>query len=108
MLEIKEVNNCKVGSIAGTDRLNATIAPEIKQDLTNLLKVKGSHVVLDLKNIKFIDSTGIGTLISALKTSRENNCSFKICSVQKEVMSLLCLMKLDQVFDILPDMECCN
>nr|WP_319398479.1 STAS domain-containing protein [uncultured Carboxylicivirga sp.] len=99
MLEVKELNGHLIASIAETDRLNATVASEVKSELTEQL-TGNSNLVINLSNIKFIDSTGIGVLISALKTAREHNGSFKLCEIQKDVMSLLTLMKLDKVFDI--------
>jgi len=100
MLELKEDPKGKItGIIQDTNRLTATIAPEIKSPLTDALKKKGVSLTLDLNNIKFIDSTGIGVLISALKTARQHNSNFVLCSVQDDVMSLLKLMKLDQIFD---------
>lgn len=99
MLELKEQNGHVIASFEDTDRLNATVAPEVKNELNNQLK-GNTNLVINLSNIKFIDSTGIGVLISALKTARQNNGSFKLCAVQQDVMSLLCLMKLDKVFDI--------
>ncbi|MCU4164927.1 STAS domain-containing protein [Carboxylicivirga caseinilyticus] len=100
MLEVKELNGYQIASLADTDRLTATIATEIKSELTNQLD-GNTNLVINLSNIKFIDSTGIGVLISALKTARQNNGSFKLCEIQKDVMSLLTLMKLDKVFDII-------
>jgi len=104
MLELREENKGRItGIIQDTNRLTATIAPEIKGDLTDALKAKGVSLVLNLQNIKFIDSTGIGVLISALKTARQNNSNFVLCSVQDDVMNLLKLMKLDQIFDFSSD-----
>ncbi|HLW07019.1 MAG TPA: STAS domain-containing protein [Marinilabiliaceae bacterium] len=99
MLRTKTIENKIVGVIENTDRLNATIAQDIKEELTDALIEGGYNLTLDLSNIRFIDSTGIGVLISALKTSRQNEGSFILKSVQKDVMSLLTLMKLDKVFD---------
>lgn len=99
MLRTEIIKNKHIGVLENTDRLNATIAQEIKEQLTDALILGEYNLTLDLSNIRFIDSTGIGVLISALKTSRQNEGSFKLKSVQKDVMSLLALMKLDKVFD---------
>ncbi len=99
MLKTEIVDNKLVGVLENTDRINATIAQEIKKELTNALVEGDYNLILDLSNIRFIDSTGIGVLISALKTSRQNEGVFLLKSVQKDVMSLLTLMKLDKVFD---------
>ncbi|TCO09095.1 STAS domain-containing protein [Natronoflexus pectinivorans] len=99
MLKTETKNNIQVGKLEGTDRLNAPIAPVVKDELIEHLSKNNYKIVLDLENIRFIDSTGIGVLISILKSTRENNGSFILQNVNKDVMSLLSLMKLDKVFD---------
>ncbi|MGQ1947979.1 STAS domain-containing protein [Geofilum sp. OHC36d9] len=99
MLKLETKGNVTEGILEGTNRLNATIAQEVKISLNNALKQSEFQLILNLKNILFIDSTGIGVLISALKTSRQNNGTFILKAVNKDVMSLLTLMKLDKVFD---------
>lgn len=99
MLKLEKKEDKTVGVLENTDRINATIAQEIKEAITNALVDGDYNLTLDLSNIRFIDSTGIGVLISALKTSRQNDGSFVLKSVQKDVMGLLTLMKLDKVFD---------
>lgn len=99
MLKTETKNNLQVGMLEGTDRLNASVAPLVKDELTDELVKNNYRLVLNLENIRFIDSTGIGVLISALKTARQNNGSFLLQNVNKDVMGLLTLMKLDKVFD---------
>ena len=99
MLRLDFKNNMQIGTLEGTDRLNAPVAPVVKDELNELLLKNQFNLVLNLENIRFIDSTGIGVLISALKTARQNNGSFVLSNVNKEVMGLLSLMKLDKVFD---------
>ncbi|WP_430809622.1 MULTISPECIES: STAS domain-containing protein [unclassified Carboxylicivirga] len=105
MLQVKEKNGVMYGSLADTDRLTATIAQEVKEALTQAISGDGAKMVLNLSNINFIDSSGIGTLISALKTARQNNGSFQLCCIKPDVLSLLKLMKLDNVFDIFESEE---
>ena len=100
MLQVKEHDWLVLRLLADTNRLNAAVASDVKADLTAALSASGTKFVLNLSNISFIDSTGIGTLISALKTARQNNGSFHLCCIKPEVMSLLKLMKLDKIFDI--------
>lgn len=99
MLRLDFKNNMQIGTLEGTDRLNAPVAPVVKDELNELLIKNQFNLVLNLEHIRFIDSTGIGVLISALKTARQNNGSFMLSNVNKEVMGLLSLMKLDKVFD---------
>ena len=103
MVETKINKGFVVASIKGSDRLNAAVADDVKKELTEIISKDSSKIMLNLSNIKFIDSTGIGVLISGLKTARQNNNTFTLCGIQKDVMSLLTLMKLDKVFDICGD-----
>ncbi|WP_430816044.1 STAS domain-containing protein [Carboxylicivirga sp. RSCT41] len=105
MLHVKEQDGVMYGTLAETNRLNATVAAEVKADLTAALSTEGTKMILNLSNISFIDSTGIGTLISALKTARQNGGTFQLCGIKAEVLSLLKLMKLDKVFDIFDSEE---
>lgn len=98
-LKVTRQNDMLIGTLEDTDRLNATIGPEVKAQLNSNLNKPEVNFILNLQKIKFIDSTGIGVLISALKTARQNNGNFYLSNVNKEVMDLLSLMKLDKVFD---------
>ncbi|MBN2743453.1 anti-sigma B factor antagonist [Breznakibacter xylanolyticus] len=105
MITITQRNGISIGAIHETDRLNAANAHLVKQQLNERLTNSGSHLLLNLSNIRFIDSTGIGALISALKTARQHEATFQLCNIQKDVASLLTLMKLDKVFDIFANEE---
>ncbi len=106
MIETKKVDNKLIVQIKESDRLNATVAEVVKASLTDILSKSGVNAILNLSNVKFIDSTGIGVLLSALKTARQNDNKFALCGIQKDVMSLLSLMKLDKVFDFATESEC--
>lgn len=108
MFELKEETKGKIiAFISDTNRFTASNAPDVKEPLTEALKTDGVQLTLNLKNIKFIDSTGIGVLISALKAAKQNNSAFRLCAIQDDVLSLLKLMKLDQIFDISVSEEDC-
>ena len=103
MVETRLNDGFVIAGIKGSDRLTAAVADDVKSDLTSIVSESNGKVILDLSNIKFIDSTGIGVLISALKTARQSDTSFALCRIQKDVMGLLSLMKLDKIFEICKD-----
>ncbi len=100
MIEFTQAGDITIASIVDTNRINTVNAASIKKELSEKIGTPKSHLTIDLANIKFIDSTGIGVLLSALKNSRENQGSFAIKNVNPEVMKLLVLMKLDKIIDI--------
>ncbi|SMO42539.1 anti-sigma B factor antagonist [Saccharicrinis carchari] len=103
MIETRMNNGIVVAGIKDSDRLTAAVADDVKRVLTKIISESNSKVVLNLSNIQFIDSSGFGVLISALKTARQKDVPFVLCCIHKDVMSLLTLMKLDKVFEICED-----
>ena len=103
MLDVKIINNVKVASFNETNRLNLPIVNDVKKELNELLKQKNSKVILNLNGVKFIDSTGFGVLISALKTAKNNNSYFALSNINKDVYELVKLMQLQNIFNIYDD-----
>lgn len=100
MVEVIENDGFVVVKVSETDRVTVANVSELKTVLTTNLKKGLSKVVLDLSNVKFMDSTGISVLISSLKASRESGSKFVISKIQTDVFKLFELMKLDKIFDI--------
>lgn len=57
------------------------------------------HVVIDLKGVDWMNSTGLGILIAALTTMRDNKGELKLACVTEKIQSLLTITKLITVFD---------
>lgn len=100
MIEFTHAEGQTIATIVDTNRINTLNAATIKKGLSERMTSQGTRLVMDLTNVKFIDSTGISVLLSALKISRENQGSFVLKNINPEVMKLLILMKLDKILDI--------
>ena len=75
---------------------------------TNLQKVitTGSpQVVLDLKNVPFIDSAGLGTLVFASGFAETHNGALRLCQVTERVAALLKLTRTDTILHVDADVE---
>jgi anti-sigma B factor antagonist len=60
---------------------------------------------MDLKNVDFIDSSGLSVLVSALKTMRLKNGYLALLNLSSEVKTLVELTRLHQIFDIFEEEE---
>jgi anti-sigma B factor antagonist len=70
------------------------------RDLLHKLVDEGKNkVVVDLKNVKFINSAGLGTLISGLTTMRNAGGDLKIANPTEKIESLLMITRLIKVFE---------
>ena len=61
--------------------------------------------VIDFKGVDFMDSSGLGLVISALKSCRERNGKFSVCKLKEEILMIFHLCKLDQVLTIHDDLD---
>lgn len=79
---------------------------EFKEEIRNILdNHKNTYFILDLSHIKFIDSSGLGSLIHLLKYSTFNKNKILLAALTKRVNSLFKLMRLNKVFDIFDSIE---
>jgi anti-sigma B factor antagonist len=86
----------------GSDSLDCANAAHVRT--TALAKVNGTQdVVVDMSWIDFVDSAGVGVLVSVFKAARAGGKTVKFVASAPGVVSVLALIKLDQIFDIHPD-----
>jgi anti-sigma B factor antagonist len=107
MLETRNINDVIVVSLKGTNRLNALITEPVKENLLEFFNKPNVNLVFDCKGITFIDSSGFGVFLSAMKAANNNYGQFKICNVDSEVMELFKLLQLHHVFEVYDKLEPC-
>lgn len=106
-IETKNVDSITIMKLCETNRLYALNAGIAKDKMNEVLTQPQSRLVIDFEDINFIDSSGFGALLSALKTSKEHQSKMKLCNINKDVMELIELMQLDSIFEILQDPTAC-
>lgn len=80
-------------------RLDAAIADQFKSEMMELVQSGQRQLVLDLAAVDFIDSSGLGAVVSILKSVGKDG-SLKLCRLQDSVMSIFKLTRMTQVFSI--------
>jgi len=73
----------------------------VKESLLEHFNKPNVNLIFDLQGISFIDSSGFGVFLSAMKAANNNYGQFKICNVDEEVMELFKLLQLHHVFELL-------
>ncbi len=87
----------RCGQIRG--RLDAHAAPGIRAEIAAAFFGSGRNdIVLDLSDVSFLDSIGLGALIGLFKDARRAGGSFHISGASERVLRLLQLTDLDTVF----------
>jgi anti-sigma B factor antagonist len=80
-----------------TGRLNMVAAPALKSLVEENVAAGRDRVVIDLSEVVFIDSSGLGALIAGLKATRQAGGDLRIAQVPEQVMTVLRLTNLDRV-----------
>jgi anti-anti-sigma factor len=96
-VQTRQVDN-GVTVVAPTGRLDVAGAPALKDAISEALKNGTPRVVLDMEGISFVDSTGLGSVIAALKQIRSSQGDLRLAAPNQQVRVVLELTTLDRVF----------
>ena len=80
--------------------LDMATAVRLRQALGAALEGGPAAITLDLAQLTFVDSTGIGTIVGACHRGREVGCSFSLRHPTRSVMKALRLTGVDQLMPI--------
>ena len=76
---------------------------QLRDAVRDLLAKGQKHILLNLGDVNYIDSSGIGELVSAYTTARNQSGELKLLNLTKKVHDLLQITKLYTVFDVKDD-----
>jgi len=77
----------------------------LREKLVDLIDAHHTDLVVDLTGVGFLDSTGLGVLVGALKKIRGSGGRLQLVIDQDKVMKVFRITALDQVFTIHEDLE---
>jgi anti-anti-sigma factor len=81
-------------------KLDASVSPELKGEFLVLCGPQMKNLVVDLTDVEFCDSSGLSALLIAERKMRENGGMVKLVGLQKKVLSLIRISRLDRAFSI--------
>jgi anti-sigma B factor antagonist len=97
-LDISQIKDVKILAMSG-DRLNAGNAEEFKTTVTPHLG-QGGKVVLDISRLVFVDSSGLGAILSCLRKLTQAKGDLKLCGMSKQVRLLFELVRMHRIVDV--------
>jgi anti-sigma B factor antagonist len=75
----------------------------VRNSVRDVLKNGGKKIVLNLADVNYIDSSGIGELVSSYTTVTNQGGKLKLLSLTKKIQELLAITKLLTVFSVYDD-----
>lgn len=77
----------------------------LRSALEGLFRERRSHLVLDLRGVPFLDSTGLGVLVAAQRAVKPHGGEVRIVCADEHILRVLSITGLDQVVAIHPTLE---
>ena len=101
-IEVRQSDDVMILDLKG--RLTAGLGDQILRDAVDELLAEGRRrILLNLSEVSFLDSAGVGELVAGLKTARRFQAELKLLNVGERVYSTLDMARLLPTFEIYND-----
>jgi len=101
-IEVRQAKEVMILDLKG--RLTAGLGDQILHDAIDELLAEGRRrILLNLSEVSFLDSAGVGELVAGLKTARRFQAELKLLNVGERVYSTLDMARLLPTFEIYGD-----
>jgi anti-sigma B factor antagonist len=91
--------------LAVSGSIDLTTAPGLREQLAALIDDGHLCIVVDLTSCEFLDSTGLGALVAAMKRLRMKDGEIRIVSSSGHVRKVFEITSLDRVFPLFDNVE---
>ncbi len=102
-IEIVVYKGTKVMELSG--EIDMYTSPELRKELMGLLQRKVSPLLVDFKEVSYIDSSGIATFVEGLKGIKTYGGRLKFFSIPDRIVEIFNFSKLDRVFEIYRNLD---
>ncbi len=99
-MDIQVDEHGKVQVIACTGRMDAQVSGLVKERIQELLEQGATRLVVDMEGLEFLDSSGLGALVSCLRRVKEKKGEIKLAGLRPEVRSIFEITRVSRLFHI--------
>lgn len=80
-------------------------SPQLRQALRDAMSSKPRGLIVDLGEVGYMDSSGLATLVEAMRTAKRAGTKMILCTMNDKVRAIFEIARLDQFFTITADLE---
>src|SRR4051812_36427894 len=102
-MALRTVRGFTVLEVAG--EIDVYTAPQLRERLIAVVEGGARQVIVDLGRVEFLDSTGLGVLVGALKRLRVVGGELRLVCAQERLLKIFRITGLDRVFDLYDSVE---
>lgn len=104
-LDINTQRNGNACTVTLDGEVDVYTAPRLKEELVSAIEDGCVNVIVDLEQVGFIDSSGLGVLVSALRRAREREGVVRIVCTRDNILKIFRITGLDKVFPVFSDVQ---
>ncbi len=98
LIDIKKEENKSIVNLSG--EIDVYTAPKLREAILPLTEGENNVIEVFFDGVSYMDSTGLGVFIGALKSTKENNSTLRLVNLQERVLRLFKITGLDEIIDI--------
>lgn len=102
-IEVKDYQGVKVMALSG--EIDMYSSPALRKKIMDLVNQRVTPLLVDLKKVSYIDSSGIATFVEGLKHMMPYGGRLKLIGLLEGVREIFRFSKLDKVFEIYRTLE---
>ncbi|MCX6376744.1 MAG: STAS domain-containing protein [Armatimonadetes bacterium] len=100
---LQDVSDIPVVKVTG--EIDAYTAPEFKSALGKAILFGAEHIIVDLTDVSYMDSSGFGCLLSATKRVRPRGGTINLVGCSEAIERMLKITSLDTIFGMFPTVD---
>lgn len=102
-IELSEIQGLKVIILSG--EIDMYSSPALREEMMRLIHKKVTPLLVDLKGVTYIDSSGIATFVEGLKHMMSYGGRLKLIGLLEGVREIFSFSKLEKIFEIYQSIE---
>jgi len=87
------------------NRLDANVSDDLKKIMMDLINEKKFKVVINLSDTKYVDSSGLGAIVSRISATRSNKGDVRLVTKTKSILDLLDITRLNKILKCYHDVK---
>ncbi len=95
-------DNGTVTILVDEPRIDVQNADELREILLDQIYNGHAHLLVDLRKVTFIDSSGLGALVHGLREAHRKNGEVRVTGLSEHVSSMFTVTRLNKIFEIVP------
>lgn len=102
-ISTRKVGDTAVISVGG--EIDVYTAPKLRDEISAVVSAGSYAILVDMEQVEFLDSTGLGVLVGGLKKVRAHDGSLELICNQERLLKIFRITGLSKVFMIHPSIE---